>query len=547
MAADEFDLDAKYRREQGTVLLTGTQALVRLALDQRRADRRRGLNTATFISGYQGSPLGMLDITLERNAALLAEHDIVWVPGINEDLAASAIWGSQQPGYGPLDRHDGVVGMWYGKGPGLDRSGDVFKHANFMGVGRNGGVLALGGDDPLSKSSTLPTDVEPTFYDAGFPVLYPGTIQEVLDLGLHGFELSRFSGFWVGFKILTTIADGLSTIEVGADRFAPVHPDVEIDGRPWHHVQLPGVLAPLSLEQEKDMAYGRTEAAKAYAAANGLNQVDVDPAQAWLGLVAAGRTYYEMRQALHDMGLGDRELRDAGIRVLRLGMTYPLETGIVRQFASGLEEVVVVEEKRAFVELFVRDALYSLTDRPRVVGKTDERGARLIPVDGELTADRLAPLLAGRLARRLSTPRIEAHLAVVENASRLAIEAPLATRKPYFCSGCPHNRSTNVPEGSVDRWRHRLPRHGAVGWIAVPSTSRRWVARARSGSGGRRSPTAGTCSRTSATAHSSTPGSLAIRAASAAGVNITYKLLVQPRRCDDRRAGRRRGASRCPN
>ena len=257
MAHDEFALDDKYRRDNGTVLLTGTQALVRLAIDQRRADRRRGLNTATFISGYQGSPLGMLDITLERNAALLSEHDIVWVPGINEDLAATAIWGSQQPGYGPLDRHDGIVGMWYGKGPGLDRCGDVFKHANFMGVGENGGVLALGGDDPVSKSSTLPTDVEPTFYDSGFPILYPGTIQEVVDLGLHGFELSRYSGFWVGFKILTTIADGLSTIEVGPHRFAPVHPDLEIDGQPWRHVQRPGVLAPISLEQEKDMAYGR--------------------------------------------------------------------------------------------------------------------------------------------------------------------------------------------------------------------------------------------------------------------------------------------------
>ena len=429
--------------------------------------------------------------------------------------------------------------MWYGKGPGLDRCGDVFKHANFMGVGENGGVLALGGDDPVSKSSTLPTDVEPTFYDSGFPILYPGTIQEVVDLGLHGFELSRYSGFWVGFKILTTIADGLSTIEVGPHRFAPVHPDLEIDGRPWRHVQRPGVLAPISLDQGKDMAYGHVEAATAYAAANGLNRIDVNTSQAWLGLVAAGRTYYEMRQALTDLGFDDQALRDAGIRVMRLGMTYPLDTGIVRQFADGLEEIVVIEEKRAFVELFVRDALYASTNRPRVVGKTDERQQRLIPVDGELTADRLSPLLAARMSRRVSTPRMEAHLAVVETRRASPSKRPwphAAVLLQWLPAQPIHQPSRRVGH----RWRSRLSRHGAVGWIAVPSTSRTWAARGPSGSAWLASPTERTCSRTSATARSSTPEVLAIRAAVAAGVNVTYKMLYNARRRDDRWTGRRR-------
>ena len=525
----DFDLDQKFTLERGRVLLTGVQALVRLPVDQHRADAARGLRTATFISGYQGSPLGTVDLTIERNMALLATHDVVWVPGVNEELAATAVWGSQEPLLGPLARHDGVVGMWYGKGPGVDRCGDVFKHANFKGTAPNGGVLVLAGDDPMAKSSTLPTQVEPTFYDAQIPVLYPGTMQEVIDLGLHGIALSRYSGLWTAFKVVTTVADGFGIAEVGPDRIVPIDPGLEIDGQPWRHIQRPGLVTPLSLEQEKDIAYGRLEAAVAYAAANGLNEISGATGAARLGIVAAGRTFQELRQALGDIGLDDDGLRRFGIRLLRLGMVWPMEPEIVRRFAGGLDEILVLDEKRAFIELFVRDILYGRAGAPRVVGKTDERGRRLVPADGELGADRIAAIVADRLRSGVlggevgALPvAVEARLALIEAAAR-AGEAEVA-RTPYWCSGCPHNRSTVVPDGSFvgagvgchamalwidDRAQivHQMGGEGAT-WIGrAPFTDRSHMFQ-NVGDG--------------TFFHSA---SLAVRAAVAAGVDITYKIL----------------------
>ena len=525
----DFDLDQKFTLERGRVLLTGVQALVRLPIDQHRADAARGLRTATFISGYQGSPLGTVDLTIERNTALMEAHDVVWVPGVNEELAATAVWGSQEPLLGPLARHDGVVGMWYGKGPGVDRCGDVFKHANFKGTAPNGGVLVLAGDDPMAKSSTLPTQVEPTFYDAQIPVLYPGTMQEVIDLGLHGIALSRYSGLWTAFKVVTTVADGFGIAEVGPDRIVPVDPGLEIDGQPWRHIQRPGLVTPLSLEQEKDIAYGRLEAAVAYAAANGLNEISGATGAARLGIVAAGRTFQELRQALGDIGLDDDGLRRFGIRLLRLGMVWPMEPEIVRRFAGGLDEILVLDEKRAFIELFVRDILYGRAGAPRVVGKTDERGRRLVPADGELGADRIAAIVADRLRSGVlggevgALPvAVEARLALIEAAAR-AGEAEVA-RTPYWCSGCPHNRSTVVPDGSFvgagvgchamalwidDRAQivHQMGGEGAT-WIGrAPFTDRSHMFQ-NVGDG--------------TFFHSA---SLAVRAAVAAGVDITYKIL----------------------
>ena len=525
----DFDLDQKFTLERGRVLITGIQALVRLPIDQRRADAARGLRTATFISGYQGSPLGTVDLTIERNLDLLTAHDVVWVPGVNEELAATAVWGSQEPLLGPLARHDGVVGMWYGKGPGVDRCGDVFKHANFKGTAPNGGVLALAGDDPMAKSSTLPTQVEPAFYDAQIPVLYPGTMQEVIDLGLHGIALSRYSGLWTAFKIVTTIADGFGVAEVGPDRVVPVDPELEVDGGPWRHVQRPGLVTPLSLEQEKDIAYGRLEAAMAYAAANGLNEISGSAGAARLGIVAAGRTFTELCQALGDLGLDDEALRHFGIRLLRLGMVWPVEPEIVRRFAGGLDEILVLDEKRAFIELFVRDILYGRAGAPRVVGKTDERGRRLVPADGELSADRIAVVLAERLRSGVlggevgALPvAVEARLGLIEAAAR-ATEAEVA-RTPYWCSGCPHNRSTVAPDGSFvgagvgchamalwidDRAQivHQMGGEGAT-WIGrAPFTERPHIFQ-NVGDG--------------TFFHSA---SLAVRAAVAAGVDITYKIL----------------------
>ncbi|MGH7392066.1 MAG: indolepyruvate ferredoxin oxidoreductase family protein [Candidatus Rokuibacteriota bacterium] len=521
--AHEFSLDAKYRNEHGTIFLSGIQALVRLPLDQHRADRRRGLDTATLISGYRGSPLGGFDQTLERNGALLREHHVVFVSGVNEDLGATAVYGSQLANLFPRAKYDGVLGVWYGKGPGVDRTGDIFKHANYAGVGRHGGVLALGGDDPLSKSSTLPTHSEVAFYDALFPVLFPGSVQEILDLGRLGFELSRYSGLWVGFKIVTNVADEIGTAQVAPDRLVVRHPDFAFEGRPWQAQQAPMLMPPFGLETERVIQYGRLEAARAFAAANGINRITVPTPGAWLGIVAAGKTYYDLREGLRDLGLDDEALRRYGIRLLKIGMLFPMEPGIVREFAHGLEEILVVEEKRAFTELFIRDVLYNQAARPRVVGKQDADGRPLVPAHGELDADRIAQLVAARLERRVPSESITARVALLEALRERP--APLTiSRQPYFCSGCPHNRSTLVPEGSMasagigchgmalymDRNTSGLTHMGGEGgqWVGMaPFTEMPHIFQ-NLGDG--------------TLFHS---GSLAIRQAVAAGTNVTYKIL----------------------
>src|SRR2546425_186852 len=444
----DFALDAKYRREEGLIFLSGIQALVRLPLDQHRADRRRGLNTATLISGYRGSPLGGLDLTLERNPDLLREHNVVFISGLNEDLGATAIYGSQLANLFPRPKYDGVVGMWYGKGPGVDRTGDIFKHANFAGVGRYGGVLALGGDDPLSKSSTIPSHSEVAFYDALFPVLFPGTVQEILDLGRLGFELSRYSGLWVGFKIVTNVADEIGTAEVAPDRVAIADPGFEYDGRPWQQRQNPLLMPPWGLDTEREIHYGRLEAAKAFARVNRLNRVTLDTPNAWLGIAAPGKTYYDLREALRELGLDDTTLRHYGIRLLKIGMLFPMEATTIRDFARGLRELLVIEEKRAFCELFIRDILYNEAERPRILGKFDLEGRPLVPADAELDADRIAQIVATRLERRIPRESITARVALLGALRERPAPLTLA-RQPYFCSGCPHNRSTVLPEGSI--------------------------------------------------------------------------------------------------
>ncbi len=521
--AHDFSLDAKYRKEHGTIFLSGIQALVRLPLDQHRADKRRGLDTATLISGYRGSPLGGLDQTLERNGALLRDHQVVFVSGVNEDLGVTAVYGSQLANLFPRARYDGVLGMWYGKGPGVDRAGDAFKHANFAGVGRHGGVLALGGDDPLSKSSTLPTHSEVAFYDALFPVLFPGSVQEILDLGRLGFELSRYSGLWVGFKIVTNVADEIGTAEVAPDRVVVHRPDFSFEGRPWQAMQAPMLMPPFGLETERVIHYGRLEAAKAFAAANGLNRITLPTPDAWLGIAAPGKTYYDLREALRDLGLDDAALRHHGIRLLKIGMLFPMEPGIVREFAHGLEEILVVEEKRAFTELFIRDVLYNLAERPRVVGKHDVDGRPLVPASGELDADRIAQLVAARLERRVQSESITARVALLEALRERPAPLTLA-RQPYFCSGCPHNRSTLVPEGSMaaagigchgmalymDRNTSGLTHMGGEGaqWVGMAPFTEMPHLFQNLGDG--------------TLFHS---GSLAIRQAVAAGTNVTYKIL----------------------
>lgn len=533
-------LDDKYRSEQGTVLLTGVQALVRLVFDQVRADRRAGLRTAAFVSGYPGSPLGGFDLALQRTGALLQEHAVTWVPGVNEDLAATAVWGSQQDHLAPLARYDGVVGMWYGKSPGVDRCGDVFRHANYHGVGRNGGVVCAVGDDPSSKSSTLPSHSEVAFYDAMIPVLVPGTPAEVLDLGRHAYEVSRYSGCWAALKIVTSVADGFGTAEVDPSRIRPQLPELEIDGVPWRHVQQRRLFVPESLDMERDLAYRRHEAAKAYARQNGVNRVTVDPPDAWIGIAASGRTYHELRQALLHLGLDDRALQRRGVRLLQLGMVYPLEESVIEHLARGVDEVLVVEEKRAFVEPFVREVLYGRLEAPRLVGKHDEHRRVLVPADGELTADRLLPVLVARLGTRIDLPHAAAttrghggteqdgggHVApvVLAPARRGAAEVGALRRTAHFCSGCPHNRSTVDVSGSpvgggvgchaMVLWMDR----GVTSYTHMGGEGAQWIGRSpftdvphmvqNMGDG--------------TFFHS---GSLAVRAAVAAGSTMTFKIL----------------------
>jgi indolepyruvate ferredoxin oxidoreductase len=521
--AGEFSLEAKYTQERGRIYLSGIQALVRLPLDQHRADRRRGLNTATFISGYRGSPLGGLDQTLERMTTMLRANEVVFSSGLNEDLGATAVFGSQMAGLFPRPKYDGVLGMWYGKAPGVDRTGDLFKHANYAGVGKNGGVLALAGDDPVSKSSTLPSHSEVALYDAFMPTIFPGNVQEILDLGQHGFMLSRTSGLWVGVKIVTNVADEAATAEVDPERVSPIIPIVEMDGKPFQHQININLIPPYGLEMERTIHGARLELARRYAYENKLNRITVPTPNAWLGILTSGKTYYDVRQAFAELGLDDGALRRYGVRILKIGMLFPMEPRIVREFSRGLQEILVVEEKRPFLEMFCKDVLYGLTDRPQVVGKVDEEERPLLPPVGEFDSDVIARAIARRLARRIKIDSVEARIQHLDELKRRPKPLTLG-RTAFFCSGCPHNRSTVVPQGSVaaagigchgmamgmDRGIIGITHMGAEGaqWIGIAPFTETPHMFQNIGDG--------------TFFHS---GGLALNYAVAAGVNITYKIL----------------------
>ncbi len=521
--AEEFSLEAKYTQEQGRIYLSGIQALVRLPLDQHRADRRRGLSTATFISGYRGSPLGGLDQTLERNARLLREHHVVFSSGLNEDLGATAVFGSQMASLFPRPKYDGVLGMWYGKAPGVDRTGDVFKHANYAGVGRNGGVLALAGDDPLSKSSTLPSHSEVAYYDALMPTIFPGNVQEILDLGLHGFMLSRTSGLWVGVKVVTNVADEAGTAEMEPERVSPVIPTVELDGKPFQPQINVNLIPPFGLDMERTLHGARLELARRYAWENKLNRIVLPTSDAWLGILTSGKTYYDVRQALGELGLEEAALRRYGIRILKMGMLFPMEPRIVREFARGLEEILVVEEKRPFLEMFSKDILYGLADRPRVVGKLDEEDRPLLPPIAEFDSDVIARAIAKRLVRKLRIESVEARIQHLDLLKRRPRSVTLA-RTAFFCSGCPHNRSTVIPEGSLAaagigcHGMAMFMDRGTIGVTQMGGEGAQWVGIAPF----TETPHLFQNIGDGTLFHS---GSLAINYAVAAGVNITYKIL----------------------
>ena len=526
-ARRRYALEDRYELEDGRIFLTGIQALVRIAFDQHRADARRGLRTGTFVSGYQGSPLGGLDREFQRQRELCERNDVFAVPGLNEELGATSAWGSQLATTLPGARFDGVLSMWYGKAPGIDRATDALRHANYSGVSRTGGALIVVGDDPNAKSSTIPSASEPLLESLHVPTFYPGTVQEVLDLGLHAWNCSRASGLWSALKIVTNVADAAGTAQVAPDRVAPILPTIEWEGQPFEYTPNASMLAPASLEMERTLLGPRTETALAYARANGVNRIERFGADAWIGVVASGKSYRDLRQALADMGLDDRGLARAGVRILHPRMIWPLDSEIVREFAAGLDEIVVVEEKLPFLERQLKEILYGEPGAPRILGKRDERGATLLPAEGELDADAIARALGPRLLLHGSIPSVEGRLRKLEESASRPLPLPMAARTPFFCSGCPHNSSTVVPEGTLvgaGIGCHTMlllnpEGHGEItGITQMGGEGAQWIGMAPFTDDEHFVQNVG-----DGTFHHS--ASLAVRAAIAAGVNVTYKLL----------------------
>ncbi|MEU1963156.1 indolepyruvate ferredoxin oxidoreductase family protein [Nocardia sp. NPDC019304] len=519
LTAAAYDLADRYRVGSGTVVLTGVQAIARQLVEQHVRDLRAGRRVGTFVSGYQGSPLGGVDKMLSGMPEVLAEHDISFVPGLNEELAATSVWGSQADLPAGRPTHDGVVGVWYGKGPGLDRATDALRHANMYGVNPRGGVLLLVGDDPAAKSSTVPAVSERSLAAMNIPVLFPRNAREVVTMGLHGVALSRASGCLVAMKIVADVADGAWTVDGSVGDIDIVVPEIEWEGRRFYYRQRPMAAPADSLLAEADLYGPRWELVRAYSTRNGLDVIEVDPARATLGIAATGTTFDAVRQALLDLGADDDALYGAGIRLLRIGMPYPVAPDRVREFAAGLDRLIVVEDKTAFIETQIRDILYGVAGAPEILGKRDHAGRPLFAADGELTSGRIAAPL-----RRLLDGRLELKRPLPQP---LSLSVLPAKRAAYFCSGCPHNRSTAVPEGSLAG--------GGIGCHTLVTMSGRSDSKVTglTQMGGEGAQWIGQAPFTDVPHlfqnigdgtyfHS---GQLAVQACVAAGVNITFKLL----------------------
>jgi len=535
----EITLEDKYTLESGRAFMTGTQALVRLPMLQRARDIAAGLNTAGFISGYRGSPIGGFDQALWRAKEHLEAHHVRFQPGVNEDLAATAIWGTQQVNLYPDAKYDGVFALWYGKGPGVDRCGDVFKHANSAGTSKLGGVLLLAGDDHAAKSSTLAHQSEHIFKACCIPVLNAASVQEYLDLGLHGIAMSRFSGCWVAFKCVTDVIESGAVVEIDPHRVEVVTPADFAMPPGGLNLRWPDGF----LEQEARLLDYKVYAALAYCRANRLDRIVWNSPRARLGIITTGKSFGDTLQALADLGIDEAVGRDVGIRLYKVAMSWPLEPQGARRFAEGLEEILVVEEKRQVIEYQIKEELYNWregTRPPRVVGKFDDNGEWsiaegqpagnwLLPAHYELSPALIAKALAGRLAKlgleRALGDRYRERLAYLE-AKEAAMARPrvVTSRQPYFCSGCPHNTSTRVPEGS--RAMAGIGCHFMALWMDRRTTTFTHM-------GGEGAPWIGQapfseCHHVFANIGDGTyfhSGLLAIRAAVASGVSMTYKIL----------------------
>ena len=546
-ALETASLDDKYSLGAGRAFMSGVQALVRLPMLQRQRDAASGLNTGGFISGYRGSPLGAYDQALWAAKKHLAANHIVFQPGVNEELGATAVWGTQQLDLYPQSKKfDGVFGIWYGKGPGVDRCSDVFKHANMAGTAKYGGVIAIAGDDHVAKSSTAAHQSDHIFKACGTPVFFPSNAQDILDMGLHAFAMSRFSGLWSGMKTIQEVVESSASVSVDPDRVKIVLPQDFVMPPGGLHIRWPDG----ALEQEARLMNYKWYAALAYVRANRLNHNVIESAHDRFGIIASGKAFNDARQALADLGLDDAMCRSLGVRVHKVNLVWPLEATATREFAQGLQEILVVEEKRQVIEYQLKEELYNWRAdvRPNVLGKFDEpddasaggEWSRPNPSENWLLraqADLSPALIAKAIAKRLKkmglapagseiAQRMDARLAVVAARERALAEITVNTgeRAPWFCSGCPHNTSTRVPEGSramagigchfmavwMDRSTSTFSQMGGEGaaWVGqAPFTSEAHVF-ANLGDG--------------TYFHS---GLLAIRQAIAAGVNMTYKVL----------------------
>jgi indolepyruvate ferredoxin oxidoreductase len=537
-----ISLDDKWTLERGRAFMTGTQALIRLPMMQRERDLKAGLNTAGYITGYRGSPVTSVDMTAIKAKKYLDQHHVKFHPGMNEDLAATAVWGTQQTNLFKDAKYDGVFAMWYGKGPGVDRCGDVFKHANNAGSAKHGGVLVLAGDDHAAKSSSTAHQSDHILNACGIPVLYPSSVQEYIDYGLHAWAMSRYTGLWVSMKCVTDIIESGAVVDFDPDRVKTVIPD-DFDLPPGGlNIRWPDAV----LDMEVRMNSYKWYAALAYVRANKLNKIIWDSPHPKIGIITAGKSYLDTRQALADLGIDEQAAADIGLRLYKIGMTWPLEADGVHAFAKGLDEILVVEEKRQILEYALKEELYNLPDgqRPRVVGKFDDTGEWsnkghtghgdwLLPATYELNPAQIARAIASRISHYCAghpvEQRVKERIAFLE-AKELVLKSvpakpnPETDRTPYFCSGCPHNTSTKVPEGSralagigchymvlwMDRETSTFTHMGAEGvtWVGqAPFTNEKHVF-TNLGDG--------------TYFHS---GLLAIRAAVAAKVNITYKIL----------------------
>jgi indolepyruvate ferredoxin oxidoreductase len=476
MSVDKTDLGDKWSAQSGRFYMTGTQALVKLLMMQAERDKAAGLDTGGFVSGYRGSPLGGLDHALWKAAPQLAQRSIVFQPGLNEELAASMVWGSQQAALSPGMKKDGVFGLWYGKGPGVDRAMDALKHANAAGTSAWGGVLAIAGDDHAARSSTMPHQSDHMFIGAMMPTLAPSDPQEFLDLGLHGYAMSRYSGCWVAMLAVADTVESGCIVDVDPARVSTLAPTQVESALPEGGVSIR--WPDDKMEQERRLQDVKVYAALAYARKNGLNKIHGAKSRARLGIVSCGKAWRDALQALDDLGIGQLELDRLGIRLLKLGMSWPLESEIVKEFAEGLEEILVVEEKRPIIEYLIKEQLYNWegAKRPKVIGKFDEKGEWalphgewLLPARGELTPADVALAIASRIAGWDNLGSVKESLServAFLRSKRDELKAPVdaMARAPHYCAGCPHNRSTKVPEGS--RALAGIGCHFMATWIA---------------------------------------------------------------------------------